>query len=112
MTNAKTRQLEDDPKLFELMMEELKNSPQVYQPTNYWSKYINETIRLIREEGQIGQNIKKLDNSLVAATERQTSQVISNFERMQNLISAVHSGRLSQKTYASAAPIIPITACR
>lgn len=50
MTSAKTRQLEDDPKLFELMMEELKNSPQMYQPTNYWSKYINETIRLIREE--------------------------------------------------------------
>lgn len=41
MTSAKTRQLEDDPKLFELMMEELKNSPQMYQPTNYWSKYIN-----------------------------------------------------------------------
>ena len=51
MTSAKSRQLEDDPGLFELMMEELKNSKKVYQPTNYWSKYINETIRLIREEG-------------------------------------------------------------
>ena len=51
MTSAENRQIEDDPKLFEHMMQELENSPTKYQPTNYWSKYINETIRLIREEG-------------------------------------------------------------
>ncbi|MBT8436344.1 MAG: putative sugar O-methyltransferase [Gammaproteobacteria bacterium] len=49
--SAKTRQLEDSPELFESMMVELENSPQKYQPTNYWSKYISETVRLIREEG-------------------------------------------------------------
>ncbi len=40
--NKKITQVSDDPALLEMMMQDMKLAPEIYQPTNYWSLFINE----------------------------------------------------------------------
>jgi putative sugar O-methyltransferase len=51
MPEASLRQLDDDRELLELMLVDQTRAPAEYQPTNYWAKYINETIRVLRQDG-------------------------------------------------------------
>ncbi len=45
------KQLADDPELLDLMLSRQSSAASVYQVTNYWKKYIGETIRVLRQDG-------------------------------------------------------------
>lgn len=44
-------QVEDDPELLELMLQDLEKAPEEFHPTNYWKCYQAETIAYLREKG-------------------------------------------------------------
>lgn len=44
-------QLDDDPELLDLMVSDMKNAEEVYQPTNYWSDSVMETIDDLKKSG-------------------------------------------------------------
>jgi putative sugar O-methyltransferase len=46
-----TKDIEDQIELLDLMLEDSKHFPEIYQPTNYWSFYQNHIINHIRAEG-------------------------------------------------------------
>jgi putative sugar O-methyltransferase len=46
-----SRQLQDDGALLEIMLQDQAAAPQQYQPTNYWSRYVNETVRVLKQDG-------------------------------------------------------------
>jgi putative sugar O-methyltransferase len=46
--------LEDDPETFDEMLEDMREAPDEYRPTNFWSAYHDESCRIIREQG-VGQ---------------------------------------------------------
>ena len=46
-----SHQVVDDPQLLELMMDDIKKAPRVYQPTNYWAVYEKHFLPELFEQG-------------------------------------------------------------
>jgi len=42
--------MKDELKLFETMIQDFQNVKEIYRPTNYWNKYIDEIISVIKED--------------------------------------------------------------
>lgn len=60
-----SEQIKDDIALLELMIEDARHIPEVYQPTNYWSYYQQNIIDHIRDKGL--QNIRSSDNEFLSS---------------------------------------------
>lgn len=48
---ASSAQIPDDVPLLEVMLADQTRAGAQYQPTNYWARYFNETIRVLRQDG-------------------------------------------------------------